>query len=185
MNRVGMYAASFDPITIGHLDIISRAATLFDILVVVVAHNAKKKYSFTAAERREMVQAACNERAKRTDWRGRGQILTVENEGKLTARFAERYGLNTFGFPVQAFVRGIRNPADFQKELDEYNTTFDIDPRIEFIPLFCKPTLSHVSSSMVKGLFASEGGEKAAKRYLPPVIFERVAKRLAQPVEAE
>lgn len=188
MNRIGMYAASLDPITVGHLDVIRRAATLFDILVVVVAQNPKKAsgYSFDLATRTEMASKAVNGdiAANPKLWRGRGQVLFAANEGKLTARFAEGYGNDNFGFPVKAFVRGIRNAADFDKEMTEFQVTLDIMPDAEFVPLFCKPDLAKVSSSMVKSFVGFEGWEESVRPYLPFAIYPQFVERF-QTAEAK
>jgi pantetheine-phosphate adenylyltransferase len=174
-HSTAIYAASFDPITIGHLDIIQRASLLFSRLLVVVGENPKKSnlYSFDIREREEMATLACKQIPLRIEGQKRGTIYITANGGKLTARYAQAYGNALFGTPIRTFVRGIRDLVDFQKEMNEFYITQQLVPGIEFVPLFCKPDLGIVSSSMVKGLVGFEGWQEDVKRYLPPAIHDQ------------
>ncbi|HEU5114762.1 MAG TPA: pantetheine-phosphate adenylyltransferase [Candidatus Paceibacterota bacterium] len=133
--RIAAYAASLDPITNGHLDIVRRMAPLYDTFIVIVASDTRKNYTFTAKERVEMASAAVSD------------ILNVRVEscvGEYVARFALRLGADTL-------IRGIRNFKDVEDEQVLACENREIAPGIETLWVPCRPELAHVSSSMVKG----------------------------------
>ena len=136
MSRTAVFAGSFDPLTIGHLDIIKRAAELFDTLVVAVVINPNKTSLFTPKERSEMIQEAC---------------LTIPNvnvdsfEG-LFADYVNKYKFD-------AVIRGLRNTTDFEYEETMANVNADLyEFGTETVFLMSKPEHSCVSSSVVKEL---------------------------------
>ena len=142
MNRTAMYAGSFDPMTLGHMDIIERAAKLYDTLVVAVVVNPNKQFLFSLEEREEMVRRACA---------GISNVRVEHFEGLL----ADYVNANRF----DAVVRGLRNSQDFECEIQmaqindklyKYNT--------QTVFLMTAPELSFVSSSAVREV-ASLGGD--------------------------
>lgn len=141
MDRTALYAGSFDPLTLGHLDIIERAAALYDTVVVGVVANPGKSSLFSLDERVAMVCKACE---------GIANVRVESFEGLL----ADYVNKNKF----DAVVRGLRSCADFEYEMDMAHINATLYDSAETVFLMTKPELSFVSSSMVKEV-ASLGGK--------------------------
>jgi pantetheine-phosphate adenylyltransferase len=141
--RIAIYPGTFDPMTNGHLDIVARAARLFDRLIVLVADNPGKHPIFSAAERVEMIREAVTQEL------GRGHIQVDSYQG-LTVDYARRVG-------AQAMIRGLRAVTDFEWEfqLALINQKLAID--IETVCLMTAQEHSFLSASMVREL-AQYGG---------------------------
>jgi len=137
-----IYAFSGDPITYGHVDIVERAARLFEHVVVGIGVNPKKKdkYMFSLEERADMA---------RKSLAGISNVSVTSFTG-LLVDFAYEQG-------IKVIVKGIRNMVDFDYEHGLHQAGESQGLSIETIPLFAKPHLSHVSSSMVKGIQAEYG----------------------------
>ena len=144
--RIALFAGSFDPLTVGHIDIITRALRLVDELVVGVAVNIKKRPLFTLQER-----IACIEQAFEHE-----PVRAVALDGLLVEE-ARAHG-------CQAIVRGLRNGADFDYEFAMTSMNQDLAPEIETIFLVTRPEHLYISSSLVKEV-ARFGGEIAP--YVP------------------
>ena len=132
-----LVTGSFDPVTLGHMDLISRAASIFDTVVVGIFVNSSKTYVFSADERAEMLREACAER-------GLGNV-TVEVCSGLVARYVEENG-------IDVIVKGARNSTDFEYERNMAETNKLISPKAETMVLFSDPGYSAVSSSTVRTL---------------------------------
>jgi len=158
--RIAVYAGSFDPITNGHLDIIHRAASLFDRLVIVVATNSAKKPLFTWEERFEFISQSLNG----VDNRLRLAILP---DKKLLADFAAEIG-------ACAMIRGLRPVQDFPGEFSLASINRRIHPEIETIMLVTDPSVSEVSSSMVKELAALNG---PYEQFVSGIVAEALKKK--------
>lgn len=141
---------SFDPVTNGHLDVISRASLLFDTVYVGVAHNSAKNYWFTLAERIELIEASLPSLPN---------VVVVAVEGLLINWCAAH--------DVSVIVKGLRSGSDFEYELPQAVLNGDLG-KIETIFLPAKPHLGHVSSSIVKEV-ARYGGN-AENLVSKPVI---------------
>lgn len=141
MERTALYAGSFDPLTLGHLDIIERAAALYETLVVAVVANPDKSSLFSLDERVAMVRKACE---------GIGNVRVESFQGLL----ADYVNDNKF----DAVIRGLRNNNDFAYELDMAHINATLYDKAETVFLMTQPELSFVSSSMVKEV-ASLGGK--------------------------
>ena len=137
MKRIGLYAGSFDPVTVGHMDIIRRAAALFDEVIVAVAVNIQKQGWLKAEERLRLLELACADL---------DNVRVAHFEG-LTADFAKKSGA---GF----LVRGLRGEQDCGSEqtLAEINRV--IDPELETVFLMARPEYQAVSSSAVREMAA-------------------------------
>lgn len=134
--RKAIFPGSFDPFTIGHLDIVARALKMFDAVVVGIGVNIHKAGAQEAAQRRaEMIARLFNDFP---------QVEVVCYEG-LTAEFAQTHG-------ITAMIRGVRNSADFDYEQNLAATNMAIFPAVETILIPCRPELGIVSSSMVREL---------------------------------
>ncbi len=133
--RIAVCPGSFDPITLGHVDLVRRAARLFDELIVAVAADAEKHHRFSLDERVEMVREACDDIAD----------VTVEGFSGLLVEFCRRQG-------AAAIVKGIRTTADMPHELQMQAVNADLAPEIETVFLAASAQYAHMSSTMVKWL---------------------------------
>jgi pantetheine-phosphate adenylyltransferase len=136
-----IYPGTFDPITNGHLDIATRAAKLFDKLVIGVFENPNKPILFSAAERVELIRKATADLPN----------IEVESFGGLTVDFAKRV-------KAVAMVRGLRMSADFEREFDMAMMTKKLYPELEFVCLMSRVEYQFLSSSLLKEA-ASLGGD--------------------------
>jgi pantetheine-phosphate adenylyltransferase len=151
-----IYAFSGDPITKGHIDIIERAAATYDEVTVAIGANPKKVggYLFSTEERMDMAKRAVAHLAN---------VDCVVFQG-LLAQYAYRNGYNVI-------IRGVRNSADLEAELTLYHVNHLQFASIDTVILPTKPTLSHVSSSVVKAL-VSEGGN--VSDYVPIHVKQKL-----------
>ena len=154
MSKLAVYPGSFDPITLGHLDIIERSLEVFEHLQVVVVHNPGKQPFFTLAERVQMVTNALIER----NLLGRVTVSSLET-GLLT-EYAEKLGANVL-------VKGFRTGVDIEYELPMARVNRDLTG-IETVFLPSDPSNTHISSSLVKQV-AEFGGE--ISKYVPPSVI--------------
>ena len=158
MRRV-VCPGSFDPVTNGHIDIISRASTLFDEVVVAVGVNKSKKRLFTADERISMLAEAC---------KGYDNVRIDAFEGLLTD-FCQDRG-------ATAIVKGLRAVSDFDYELQMAQMNSSLaDIETVFVPT--SPAYSFLASSLVKEV-AMYGGDVSS--LVPPLVLDRLSARLAQ-----
>ena len=139
-NKLGLVTGSFDPITVGHLDVIERAAKIFDRVIVVVAHNEAKQYMFSPSQRVEIVNAAIEDYAN----------VSVELCDGYVADFAMEHG-------ADAFVRGIRGTMDvgYEQNMAEINFA---NSGVDTVLLFAKPQYHEISSTRVREALR-RGGE--------------------------
>ena len=132
---IGIYAGSFDPITLGHLDIIKRSLSVCKELYVVVGVNSQKKTTFSEAERLELVSKTLD---------GLSNVYVTSYSG-LIVEFAK---VNN----ASVLIRGIRSVTDFEYELNLALINKKITPSVETVLIPADPTLSIVSSSAAKEL---------------------------------
>ncbi|QUJ77438.1 pantetheine-phosphate adenylyltransferase [Sulfitobacter albidus] len=144
--RVGLYPGTFDPITLGHLDIIRRAATLVDKLVIGVAINRDKGPLFSLEERVALVEAECSELAAQT-----GIEITVHPFENLLIDCARDVG-------AQMIVRGLRAVADFEYEYQMVGMNRQLDDAIETVFLMAEAQHQAIASKLVKEI-ARLGGD--------------------------
>jgi len=150
---------SFDPVTNGHIDIISRASMLFDEVVVAVGVNASKQRLFTPEERIEMLTDACAPYAN---------VSIASFDGLLTT-FCLEHGLH-------AIVKGLRAVSDFDYELQMAQMNSSLAP-IETVFVPTSPEYSFLASSLVKEV-ARFGGDVSS--LVPPHVLARLTERLAE-----
>ena len=155
--RRAVCPGSFDPVTNGHIDIISRAATLFDEVVVAVGTNSSKNRLFTPEERIEMLTEAV---------RGHDNVVVDSFRGLLTDFCQER--------DVAAIVKGLRAVSDFDYELQMAQMNSSLAP-VETVFVPTSPEYSFLASSLVKEV-ATFGGD--VSRLVPPHVLERLGPRL-------
>jgi pantetheine-phosphate adenylyltransferase len=144
--RVGLYPGTFDPITLGHIDIIRRAATLVDKLVIGVAINRDKGPLFDLEERVAMIEAECAALAKQT-----GITIVVHPFENLLIDCARDVG-------AQMIVRGLRAVADFEYEYQLVGMNRQLDNSIETVFLMAEAQHQAIASKLVKEI-ARLGGD--------------------------
>lgn len=156
--KVGIYAGSFDPLTIGHIAVIEQASKLFDTLIVAVGDNPDKKYMFTKDQRIKMTKEAL--------WNFDNCEVTNFNNQYLVD-YCKKKAEKVF------IVRGIRNVNDYEAERQMRNINFDLEPTIETIFFMPPREVNEVSSSFVKSMIGPEGWGSKLKKYVPnPVLKE-------------
>jgi len=152
------FPGSFDPPTLGHLDIIRRAAGLFDELLVVIAENRQKKYLFSAAERIEMICQLTRD----------FNNVTVTSCDSLIVNFLRKQG-------IRLLIRGIRGMEDFSYEFELSMMNKALDSSIETIFMSTDPEYLVLRSSSIKEL-ASFGGDISGM--VPPPVAEALRKKI-------
>ena len=158
--RTAIYPGSFDPLTNGHLDVIERAAKLFDQVIVAIANNDTKNPLFTLAERRDLVNRSVS------------LLKNVETDtfdGLLVEYVERRSG--------QAILRGLRAVSDFEFEFQLALMNRKLNERVETIFMMPKDTYTFLSSRIVKEI-ARLGGDVSA--FVPPHVGEALTKKLAK-----
>jgi pantetheine-phosphate adenylyltransferase len=154
MSKLAVYPGSFDPITLGHLDIIERALDVVERLQVVVVHNPSKQPFFTLSERVQMVTDALIERGLM------GKVTVDSLESGLLTTYAAELG-------ASVLIKGFRTGVDIEYELPMARVNRDLTG-IETIFLPSDPANTHISSSLVKQV-AALGGE--ITKYVPASVI--------------
>lgn len=137
--RKAIFPGSFDPITLGHYDIITRGITLFDEIVIAIGINAEKKYMFSLEQRKEFIEKAFINEPK---------IKVMTYEG-LTVDFCKK-------IDAQFILRGLRNPGDFEFEKAIAHTNRKLS-EIETVFLLTSSGKSYISSSIVRDVIRNKG----------------------------
>jgi pantetheine-phosphate adenylyltransferase len=159
--HIGLYPGTFDPLTLGHLDIIQRAVKLVDHLVIGVATNPSKSPMFTLEERMEMV------RDETAPFAGDGRAaISVETFDCLLMQYAEQVG-------ATVIVRGLRAVSDFEYEFQMVGMNQRLNPDIDTVFLMADPRHQAIASRLVKEI-ALLGGNVA------PFTTPRVAKLVTE-----
>jgi pantetheine-phosphate adenylyltransferase len=159
--RIGVYPGTFDPITLGHMDIIRRGAKLVDRLVIGVTTNPSKSPMFSIAERMEMV---------RREVASVGEGVSVVSFDSLLMDFAEREG-------ASMIVRGLRAVADFEYEFQMAGMNQQLNDRVETVFLMADVSLQPIASKLVKEI-AIYGGD--IQKFVPVTVAEDVRRRVAE-----
>lgn len=140
MERIALFPGSFDPITLGHVDIIERALPLFDKIIIAVGTNSAKKYMFTLEQRLTWIKEAFKDEPK---------IQVVTYTG-LTVDFAQSTG-------ADFLLRGLRNPADFEFEKAIAQANRQLVPNLETVFLLTSARYAYISSSIVREVYLHGG----------------------------
>src|ERR1051325_5787927 len=160
--RVGLYPGTFDPLTLGHMDIIGRAVKLVDHLVIGVATNPSKSPLFSLEERQEII------RHETAPLAGDGRAtIAVETFETLLIKFAEQVG-------ASVIVRGLRAVSDFEYEFQMVGMNQRLNPEIETVFLMADPRHQAIASRLVKEI-AMLGGDVAP--FTSPAVAEALVKR--------
>ena len=163
--RVGMYPGTFDPITLGHIDIIRRATTLVDKLVIGVAINRDKGPLFNLEERVEMIEAECAHLSRQT-----GVEIAVHPFENLLIDCARDVG-------AQMIIRGLRAVADFEYEYQMVGMNRQLDDSIETVFLMAEAQHQAIASTLVKEI-ARLGGDIG--KFVTPAVEVEVLKRFSR-----
>jgi pantetheine-phosphate adenylyltransferase len=150
VHRVAVYTGVFDPIHLGHLDVIQRGSRLFDRLVVGVGINPEKAPFFSEEERVSMVRRAVG---------GLPNVEVVPFQG-LTVRFVRKMG-------ARIILRGLRTLSDMESEFSMSLTNWSLDPQIETVFLLAKDQYSHVSSTLIRQIVTFQGD---LEKFVPPEV---------------
>jgi len=137
--KKAIFPGSFDPITLGHVDIINRGVTLFDELVIAIGINAEKNYMFSLEERKRFIEETFKHEP-------RIKVMTYEG---LTVNFCNEVG-------AEFILRGLRNPGDFEFEKAIAHTNRKLS-EIETVFLLTSSGKSYISSSIVRDVIRNQG----------------------------
>ncbi len=161
--RIGLYPGTFDPITLGHIDIIRRASLLVDRLVIGVAINRDKAPLFTLEERVEMLEKDCADLSEQT-----GTEISVHPFENLLINCAHDVG-------AQVIVRGLRAVADFEYEFQMVGMNRSLDNSIETVFLMAEAKHQAIASKLVKEIARLDGD---ISKFVTPHVANRLLNKL-------
>lgn len=171
MNRhLAVYAGSFDPITLGHLDVLRRSRMLFDEIVVGIGRNPNKEPLFTIDDRFRMTRTLVDQMVREQTV---GAHCSVEVYNDLTVDFARRHG-------AVAMIRGIRNVTDLAGECQLAITNRQV-AGIETVFIVAGETFAYTSSSLIRQIAAFGGSIEKLALFVPPLVMEALAARREDP----
>ena len=162
--RIGLYPGTFDPITLGHIDIIRRASLLVDRLVIGVAINRDKSPLFTLEERVEMLERDCADLSEQT-----GTEIIVHPFENLLINCAHDVG-------AQLIVRGLRAVADFEYEFQMVGMNRSLDNSIETVFLMAEAKHQAIASKLVKEIARLDGD---ISKFVTPHVANRLLNKLS------
>ena len=162
MSRRAVYTGSFDPITLGHLNVIERSSRLVDELIVGVGINVEKEALFSADERVSLIRRV-------TDPLGN---VVVRQFSGLAVRFVREC-------KARVIIRGVRSLSDMDLEFTMTLANRKLDPGIETVYLMADEEFSHVSSSLIKQITPLAGDEELA-RFVPRAIISELRARIRE-----
>jgi len=152
--RRAVFPGSFDPITLGHENIIRRAIPMFDEIVIAIGVNGSKKTMFTLAQRIQMLERVFSN----------APSVKVETFSGLTVRFCEKV-------KADWMLRGVRNGGDFEYERTIAQMTKKLNPSLETVILFTDPEFAPISSTVVRDILAN-GGD--VSNFVPKAVLDFV-----------
>ncbi|MFZ5640963.1 MAG: pantetheine-phosphate adenylyltransferase [Bacillota bacterium] len=157
MKRIAVYPGSFDPVTNGHLDIIERAAQVFDEVIVAVSKNSGKQPLFTIEERVAILKEVLKPY----------ENVRIDSFYGLTVDYSRKQG-------ATAIIRGLRAISDFENEFQMALTNKKLEPGVETIFMMAQADVSFLSSSVVKEV-ASYGG--CVNAFVPALVEQRLRQK--------
>ena len=150
MEKIAVFPGSFDPITIGHVDLIKRALPLFDQMIIAIGSNSQKKSLFSLEQRMEWLRLVFRDEPK----------IRVDHYEGLTAHYCEKIG-------AHYMVRGLRYASDFDYEKTISQLNYIVGLQLETVFLISEPELSHISSTIVREIIRGQGD---ATPFLPDAV---------------
>ena len=160
-SRVAVYTGSFDPITLGHLNVIERSSRLVDRLIVGIGVNLEKQSLFTPDERLELVHRSVVHLAN----------VEVRAFAGLAVNFVRECG-------ARVMLRGVRSLGDIEAEFTMTLANRKLDPGIETVFLMADDQFSHVSSSLIKQI-ASLAGDDELARFVPQEVVTAIRQKMS------
>jgi pantetheine-phosphate adenylyltransferase len=158
--RIAVYPGSFDPITLGHLNVMERASKLFDHLIVGIGVNVEKETMFSAEERLALTHAAT----------AHLENVEIRTFTGLAVTFVKQCG-------ARIMVRGVRPITDIAAEFTMMMANRRLDPDVETLFMIADGELAHVSSSLIKQI-ASIADDTELSRFLPPNVVRALRTRV-------
>lgn len=155
-----VFTGTFDPLTLGHLDVIRRGSNLFDHVVVGIGVNPNKAMLFDIEERVELARRVV----------APFKNVTVEPFADLAVQFVRRLG-------AKIILRGVRTLSDMEYEFSMTLTNARLDPEIETVFLMADGEHSHISSTLIKQV-ASLGGADSLNKFVPPELIEPIMAKI-------
>lgn len=159
MSRLAVYAGSFDPVTNGHLDLIERAAALFDKVIVAIGIHPTRKPLFSAEERISLLREVALHLPN----------VTVDSFDGLLIDYCRAH-------QARVIVRGLRAATDFEYELQIAHANADLEPSIDTVFLPTRTNYGFVSASLVREIASHKGD---VSRYAPLAVREALSKKFA------
>jgi len=160
--KTAVYAGSFDPVTLGHLDLIKRAVRLFDRVIVAVGKNPNKKHMFSDVERVDMINTAL-----RSEEETRKHHVEVTVFDDFLVDYAEKMDAVTL-------IRGLRTGSDLDSELGMVFTNRRINDKVDTIFLTPKEEYGFVSSSVVRELIGLGADVNTLAKFIPESVFDYI-----------
>lgn len=156
MEKIAVFPGSFDPITIGHVDLIKRALPLFDKMIIAIGSNSQKKALFALEQRMQWLKDVFIDEPK----------ISVDHYSGLTAHYCEKIG-------AHYMVRGLRYASDFDYEKTISQLNHIVGHGLETIFLISRPAYSHISSTIVREIIIGNGD---ATPFLPEEVANNLGK---------
>jgi len=138
--RIAVFAGTFDPVTMGHVDVVRRAAPLFDEIIIAIGVNTAKKTLFSLEKRTEWLERTFSDLSN----------IRIEHYEGLTVNFCESVG-------AKYLLRGLRNGTDFDYEAHIAQLNKSLDSKIETVFMMTSPEFSFISSTLVRDLVIHQG----------------------------
>ncbi|MGI6415136.1 MAG: pantetheine-phosphate adenylyltransferase [Thermoguttaceae bacterium] len=160
--RLAVYPGSFDPITLGHLDVIERSSKLFDRFIIGVGINIEKHPLFDANERMALIRETTSHLKN----------IEIRQFRGLAVEFVKRCG-------ARVMIRGVRPITDIPAELTMMMANRRLAPEVETLFMLADGELAHVSSSLIKQI-APLAGDAELARFLPPAVVAAVRGKIRE-----
>ncbi len=158
-SRVAVYTGSFDPITLGHLNVIERASRLVDRLIVGIGVNVEKQALFTFEERADLIRRTTSHLSN----------IDVRQFNGLAVHFVRECG-------ARVMLRGVRSLTDTETEFTMTLANRKLDPSVETVFLMADEQFTHVSSSLLKQITPLATDEELL-RFVPPIVIQELRKK--------
>ena len=154
MKKIAVFPGSFDPITVGHVDIVKRALPLFDQIIVAIGSNSQKQSLFSLEQRIKWIKLVFKDESK----------VKVESYEGLTVNFCEQK-------KATYLLRGIRSAGDFEYEKTIAHLNHDMMPQLETILILSRLELSSISSTIVREIIRGKG---KVNKFVPKEIVKDI-----------
>ncbi|MCB9033129.1 MAG: pantetheine-phosphate adenylyltransferase [Chitinophagales bacterium] len=151
MKKIAVFPGSYDPITLGHVDVVKRALPLFDEIIIAIGINTRKTYLFSLEQRMDWIKKTFEDEPK----------VSVESYTGLTVNYCKNKG-------ADYIIRGIRSSADFEYEKTIAQLNQMMESNIETLLILSSPELSAISSTIVREIIIGKGD---TSKFLPKTII--------------